>query len=189
MLKSSIAATKEQGVEYVSLSDLEAYAKSLQDTVEKTPEGVAAGEAALEEYRANLSAWVASSQQRHEGQMEMLRSVITVGQSALKSALLINGGAAVALLAFIGRIWGNAETQHTIEALATALVCFVFGVLSAAMASGATYFSQAGYADEFGHLTRQVGRGGHIAAVIFVFGGYILFASGSWIAFKAIGIS
>ena len=34
--------------------------------------------------------------------IEMFKSVIIAGQAALKSAILINGGATVALLAFIG---------------------------------------------------------------------------------------
>lgn len=187
MLNSSINTYKEQGVEYVSISDLEANAESLQIMAEKTPEDVAAGEAMLEEYRAELSAWVASNQHQHEGQMEMLRATISVGQSALKSALLINGGAAVALLAFIGKIWGNAESVETIDALASSLICFVIGVLSTAMAGAATYFSQAGYASQFGPNKDWLGNRGRLFAVLFVFGGYILFGVGAWLAYQAIG--
>ncbi|WP_447044094.1 hypothetical protein [Vreelandella sp. H-I2] len=188
IFKSSIAATKANGVEHVPIENLEAFANELHGLVGKTPDDVAAGEAALEEYRAHLSAWVSSSQQRHETNLEMLRSVVTVGQSALKSALLINGGASVALLAFIGKIWGGTNAQPTLDALAAALLCYIFGVLSSAMAAGATYFSQAGYAGEFGSIAHRVGRSGHVAAVLFVFGGYYLFARGSWLAFKAIGL-
>lgn len=188
MFKDSVAATKAKGVEHVPIENLEAFADELQELVNKTPENVAAGEAAMEEYRAHLTAWVSSSQHQHEKSLEMLRAVITVGQSALKSALLINGGAAVALLAFIGKIWGGVDTQPVLGALAIALICYVAGVLSAAMASGATYFSQAGYSDEFGRASQGVGVGGHIAAIIFVFGGYGFFATGSWIAFKTIGL-
>ncbi|GHA85507.1 hypothetical protein [Modicisalibacter luteus] len=188
VLKSAIAITKGKGVEHVAIADLEAYADMLQETVASSPEGIALGEAALEEYKANLSSWVSSSQQRHEMDLEMLRAIITVGQSALKGALLINGGAAVALLAFIGKIWGNTDTQPTLIALSAALLSYVFGVLSAAMAAGATYFAQAGYANEFGRFSQGVGRAGHIAAIGFVFGAYYLFAQGSWMAFKAIGV-
>lgn len=186
MLKSSINATKKQGVEYVSISDLEAYAETLQDTAEKTPEDVAAGEAALAEYQVNLSAWVASRQQLHERQLEMLRAVITIGQSALKSALLINGGAAVALLAFVGKIWGDVESKGTLEVLSIALISFVFGVLSSAMAAGATYFSQSGYSSDSGRIIKWVGDGGRVIAILFVFGGYFLFGRGAWLAYQAI---
>lgn len=187
MLKGSMNVTKEQGVEYVSIEDLEIYVDKLQKMAEQTPENVAAGEAALEEYRVNLSDWVASKQQLHENQLKMLDAVITTGQSALKSALLINGGASVALLAFIGKIWGNVDTQQTLEAFSVALIYFVFGVLSSAIAAGATYFSQAGYAEEFGRISFRIGRLGHVTAVLGVFGGYFLFGRGAWLAFQAIG--
>lgn len=189
VFNSSIATTKAKGIEHVPIENLEAFAKELNDLVEKTPDDVAAGEASLEEYRAHLSAWVSSSQQAHEMRLEMLRAVITVGQSALKSALLINGGASVAMLAFIGRIWGSTGAQPTVDALTVSLLSYVFGVLSSAMAAGATYFSQAGYAGEFGGISGKVGRAGHVAAVIFVFGGYYLFARGSFFAFNAIGLN
>lgn len=188
MFKESIAITKSNGVEHVPIENLEAYAAELQEVVEQTPEDVAAGEAAMEEYRARLTAWISSSQHSHELSLEMLRSVITVGQSALKSALLINGGAAVALLAFIGRIWGAAESQPVLGALSVALMAYVSGVLSAAAAAGATYFSQAGYGGEFGRASHRVGRVGHVLAVLFVLGSYVLFGTGSWLAFKAIGL-
>lgn len=189
MFKDTVATTKAKGVEHVPIKNLEAFADELQEVVESTPEDVAAGEAAMEEYRAHLTAWVSSSQHRHEKSLEILRAGVTAGQSALKSALLINGGAAVALLAFIGKIWGDVDTQPVLDALATALIFYVSGVLSAAMASGATYFSQAGFADEFGPLSQRVGGVGRVAAVGFVFGGYAFFGTGSWIAFKAMGLN
>ncbi|NIC05281.1 hypothetical protein [Billgrantia bachuensis] len=188
MFKDSIAITKEKGVEHVPIESLEAYADELQELVDKTSGDVPAGEAAMEEYRAKLSAWVASSQHQHDERMELRREVTTTGQAALKSALLINGGAAVALLAFIGRIWGSEESQHTLEVLSGALLSFVFGVLSAAVAAGATYISQAGYADAFGSISWRVGVVGQVAAVIFVIGAYVLFTRGSLVAFKAIGL-
>ena len=39
-----------------------------------------------------------------ETSLEMFRSVITTGQSALKATMLLNGGAAVAMLAFVGKL-------------------------------------------------------------------------------------
>lgn len=186
ILKSSVAASKESGVENISLCDLDAYAEKLAETVTQTPEDVAAGEAAMERYRADLNELISTRQQQHEHNLEMLRAVITVGQSALKSALLINGGAAVALLALVGKIWSSNGLKPAMGALATAVLFYVFGVLSAAVAAGATYISQAGYADEFGSLSYAIGRVGHVFAVLGVVGAYVLFGSGSWLAFSAI---
>ena len=186
ILKSSIAATRESGVDTVSLSDLEAYAHKLSETASETPEDVAVGEAAMERYRAEHDVWISSRQQLHEHNLEMLRSVITVGQLALKSALLINGGAAIALLALVGQVWSSNDGKLALGSLATALLYYVFGVLSAAVAAGTTYISQAGYAGEFGSASLFIGRLGHVATLLGVIGAYVLFSRGSWIAFMAI---
>lgn len=185
-LKSAIKATREQGVDKVSLDDLDAYAAKLDELSQQTPENAAAGEAEMEKYRANLSAWISSREQEHEVNLEMLRSVITVGQSALRSALLINGGAAVALLAFIGQLWTGGEIDSALGEVADGLLQFVWGVLAAAGAAGATYFSQAGYAGEFGRVSQAVGRTGHVLAVAGVFLAYYLFAKGALITFEAV---
>jgi len=183
ILRGAIAATREAGVEHVSIGDVEAFATRLAETAARTPEDVAAGEAAMEAYRADLSAWVSARQQRHEYNLEMLRSVITVGQSALKSALLINGGAAAALLAFIGSVWSSSNAAAALPSISCAMIYYVYGVLSAAVAAGATYFSQAGYGGEFGKLSMSIGRIGHVLAILGVLISYILFGRASWLAF------
>lgn len=186
-LQGAIASTKQSGVKQVSVADLEAFSARLAETVARTPADVAAGEAAMEAYRADLSAWVSSRQQNHEHNLEMLRATITTGQSALKSALLINGGAAVALLAFIGNVWSSANTSRVLPEISTALLLYVFGVLAAAIAAGATYFSQAGYGEEFGKASIYVGRIGHVLAVLGVLTSYALFGWASWLAFVGVG--
>lgn len=186
VFRNTIISTKKAGVERVSVADLEAYVTHLDNVVAETGEDVQAGKAAMERYRADLSAWISSRQQKHEHNLEMLRAVVATGQSALRSALLINGGAAVAMLAFIGGIWPHNSSSPVIGSLAFALVFYVFGVLAAAVASGATYFSQAGYGQEFGSASDIVGRVGHILAVLGVFIAYGLFGYASWSAFLAI---
>lgn len=69
-------------------------------------------------------------------------AVITLGQNALKSAVLINGGAAVALLAFIGNVWGKEIGKDILVPLADSMRHFTYGVLMAAMGGGATYCCQ-----------------------------------------------
>lgn len=102
ILEGYVSKAQDAGVAYVGIESLNAMVSDLQDKASRSPEGVSAGDAAMEAYRAELTALVNSSQQEHESNLEMLRATIATGQSALKSALLINGGAAVAVLAFIG---------------------------------------------------------------------------------------
>ena len=70
-------------------------------------------------------------------------AVITIGQGALKSGALINGGACVALLAFIGNI--ITKDASMISGLSTALLIFGCGVFFAAISSGTTYLAQENY--------------------------------------------
>ena len=41
---------------------------------------------------------------QHDHQIELLKSVVSSGESVLKTLLLINGGATVAVLAFLGNV-------------------------------------------------------------------------------------
>lgn len=67
-------------------------------------------------------------------------SIITLGQGAIKSAVLINGGAAVAMLAFIGNVWGKEGLTHDVVILlANSVIHYAYGVLFAAGAAGTTY--------------------------------------------------
>jgi len=187
-IKSTITTSKNDGVQHISVESLEAYIARLEEMSKRTPDDVAAGEAAMEAYKADLNSWVASRQQQHEFNLEMLRATITTGQTALKSSLLINGGAAVAMLAFVGNLIGRKEShQGLLNFIPESLVCFVFGVLSAAIAAGCSYFSQAGYGGEFGKASRKIGVIGHLVAVIAVVASYVLFGRGAWLAYISIG--
>ncbi|MDQ7073427.1 MAG: hypothetical protein Q9N32_08265 [Gammaproteobacteria bacterium] len=76
----------------------------------------------------------------------MFRSVITAGQSAIKSSFLLNGSAAVALLAFIGHL--ATIDKSYVAFFAPSLLPFAYGVLVIAVTSGFTYLSQWLYASE-----------------------------------------
>jgi len=185
-LKGAISHAKQVGVEYVAMADLEFFAEELKRQASESPEGVTAGEASMEAYKAKLAALGNSLQQEHETGLEMLRTVITTGQSALKSALLINGGAAAALLAFVGGIWGKPEAKAALPNIAYGLSLFVWGVLSAACASGATYLSQAGFNGELGKRSQAVGEIARGLAIACVIAAYVLFACGAWQAYVAV---
>jgi hypothetical protein len=59
--------------------------------------------------------------------IELFRSVISSGQHALKTSILVNGGAAVALLAFVSNVWNlaNANKFGSIRRVNTLLGLFV----------------------------------------------------------------
>lgn len=98
----------------------------------------------LEKYKADLQNWIESNKYQHESDIEMFRSVISAGQNAIKSSFLLNGGAAIATLAFIGHL-----VEFNLEKVAVFSACllpFTYGVLVVAILSGFTYLSQWFYA-------------------------------------------
>ena len=69
-------------------------------------------------------------------------SMIQYGREALRASMLMNGGAAVALLTFIGAVWSRNCGRDEIDPLAYALAAFSLGVLLTAFAYAAAYFVQ-----------------------------------------------
>lgn len=78
----------------------------------------------------------------HESNLEMFRSTIQAGQQTLRSVILINGGAAVALLAFTGHSLVNKIPGIELPEIAWSLSGFVTGVLAGGLATGFTYLTQ-----------------------------------------------
>lgn len=185
ILNGAIAKAKEDGVEQIALEDLAAFGESLKKDSEKTPENVRVEEALMEEYKIRLSGVLAENEQRHASGLEMLRATVSSGQAALQSALLINGGASAALLAFIGSIWSGQNAQQQIPAIAYALSQFVWGVLVSAVAAGFTYLSQSGFGEEWGKASKNVGQIARLGAVLCVIAAYVLFGRGSWLSYVA----
>jgi len=112
------------------------------------------------------------------------QATVQSGQAALKSAFLINGGAAIALLAFIGNVW--TKTQANVNGLGFPLLLYVFGVLFPAVASGLTYLSQYQYGksvkddDYFARSARKI----NWAGIGFVILSYFLFAIATFFAYR-----
>lgn len=105
----------------------------------------------------------------------MFRSVIVAGQSAIKSSFILNGGASVALLAFIGHLAQFDAAK--VPMFAACLLYFAFGALAAVVTSGLTYLSQWFYAGAKTWATK-VGFGLNIACIILGIASYGLFAWG-----------
>jgi hypothetical protein len=127
---------------------------------------------------------------QHEHAIEMFRSVVESGKIALTTSILVNGGATVALLAFLGNMIGKSPPvlgpmQVT---LVVSLMFFAGGVLAAAVATGSTYVTQYCYTEGW----RRSATGFHVLTVALVVGAYLAFLGGmvaAYHAFVARGIS
>jgi hypothetical protein len=80
-------------------------------------------------------------------------ATIKAGEVAIKTLMLINGGAAVSVLAFIGGLVGQGRvTVKQMTDVSTSLLWFAGGVALAALALGFSYFAN------FGHVSLERSR-------------------------------
>lgn len=117
---------------------------------------------------------------RAEVQKELFKSVIDAGQHALRVSLAINGGAAVAVLAFLGNLMTKSPAT-SLGQFPTAMLFFVSGVLAAAIATGCTYLTQHWYH----HDRKKHGDISNLICIGLVVSSYALFAIGAWVAFQS----
>ncbi len=78
--------------------------------------------------------------------LETYKSMIAIGTEALKALQLINGGAIVALLAYLGQV---PDRAHLAPLVAKPLALFLGGLLAATLAFLGTYLTQLTLLNEF----------------------------------------
>jgi hypothetical protein len=176
-MKATIEEIKAKGTAAIQCDNLIAYLDEVQKSPEPNPSPVE-----IEQYKANLQNWIESNRQVHAGQLEMFRSVIAAGQGAIKSSFLLNGGAAVAMLAFISHL--AQFSVKNVHVFAACLTPFTYGVLSIAVVSGTTYLSQWFYASSRSSGQR-VGFWLNIVCIVLGLASYGFFAYGLLVSYRA----
>jgi uncharacterized membrane protein YidH (DUF202 family) len=120
---------------------------------------------------------------------ETFKGLIALSIEALKALLLINGGAAVAILAYLGSLASHSPSVH-LPSMKSALLCFAVGVLAAAVAFIVAYFTQLRlYSEERARHSRQSFRTRHpiwlTIGTLLVIASASAFAFGCWNAASA----
>lgn len=116
-------------------------------------------------------------------QLEVFKSVISTGQNALKCSLIINGGASLALLTFIGNYLTKSNSPSLIiSMLAFPLYIFTLGVFSAALSSGFTYFVQYSYYEDWSKRART----SQVSAILLATISFIMFGIGVFKTYKVL---
>ena len=95
-------------------------------------------DAAQRQQAIDLAAYAANTSRS----LEATRAGNAAGTEALKAVTLLNGGAAVALLAFIGHLASIGAPQSAIRARREPLTWFVGGAFLAVVSGAITYFAQ-----------------------------------------------
>ena len=137
--KTLIEDLKSKGTAAIYCDNLIAYLNEVQNSPDPEPSPVE-----IERFKADLQNWVEANKHQQDQQLEMFRSVISSGQSAIKASLILNGGAAVALLAFISHL--AASRPERVSVFAPSIVPFAFGALAIVVTAGLTYITQWLYA-------------------------------------------
>ena len=112
-----------------------------------------------------------------KAKIEEFKACAALAQTALKAAMLINGGAAVAILAFMGNIWskGNVTTGLT-----ECLWFFTGGIITAAFGAGTAYLAQHGFVlSKYKNEQKKAIRW-RVASIVLIILSYIIFAFGAW---------
>lgn len=73
--------------------------------------------------------------------LETYRSMVTNGAAALKGVIIVNGGSAVALLAFIGNVWQHRKLGE-IPSVTLPMTLFIIGLFLGIFAFGSAYVTQ-----------------------------------------------
>lgn len=100
----------------------------------------------LERWRGAREVFVAKAKQAADSAIEDFRLVNANGERAVKAAMTINGGGAIAVLAFVGHLVSNHPAAGLVSRFAWPLSLFVGGVLASAAAYGLQYLTQYAYA-------------------------------------------
>jgi hypothetical protein len=137
----------------------------------------------MERFKADLQILVESHKSIHASNAELFKSVIISGQNALRTAFLMNGGATIALLAFLGKL--SDSHVDKIRTFSGVLIPFTVGVLAITITSGFTYLSQWFYAGTE-NWKRKTGLWLNVIAISLGLGSYVMFIWGVVRAYKAL---
>lgn len=124
---------------------------------------------------------------RHKAQLEtdleVFRAVFVYGQAALKTTILINGGAAIAVMAFLARYIGVENQVANMQFFLYALLVFGFGVLLGAVTTGFTYLTQSFFA----HRKDKLGFSFQVLSLILGLLSLSAFGLGVWFSYQGFG--
>ncbi|SEI80884.1 hypothetical protein [Paraburkholderia diazotrophica] len=190
LIKGAVEDVETKGQTVVATVNLKQLLDQMINDAQKEEAGVVVKTA--EQIGHELEVWKARTAATTSLGAEMLKATTEAGQTALKSAILINGGAAVAILAFVG----NAVTRWKIDpgsplltAVGFAMLTFVIGTGLAGASTAFRYLSQFAYGTAFDNSSkrwRTWGDLGSLVAVLLGVGSFVAFFIGGYQAFRAI---
>lgn len=174
IIRQDLKAAQDSGLQHVSVDVFLNHIGQLEEVIE------AQGYISRDEYDKHLDRqWQSKIEhQKHhhtllrEHDARMFESIIGYGQTTVRILLTINGGAAVAILAFLSRL--AVIRPDLVSQFAAPLTSYTVGVVCAALTAGMTYFTQFFYARNEDPL----GRGFHALSIVFAVASAFCFLQG-----------
>jgi hypothetical protein len=176
-MKATIVEIKSSGTAAIYCDNLISYLAEIENSPELEPSALE-----IEGYKADLQGFIEDSKAAHETDLEMFRSVIAAGQAALRTSFLLNGGGAIALLAFTGHL--AQFNPAKVAEFGACILPFALGVLVVAVSSGLTYLQQWLYAFP-NPWTQKAGFCLNILTIVLGIATYLLFVWGLLAAYRA----
>lgn len=132
-LRAELDVLKQHGRTTVTIASLDAYLSSAASA----PVSAQPGEVDVAMAKAGFEF-------QNSASLEMFKSVIEAGRTTLNALILMNGGAAVALLAFLGNSITKAppDPRLQLRSISLAMLLFVLGVGFAGVSMGMRYLTQ-----------------------------------------------
>ncbi|MFE4112262.1 hypothetical protein [Kosakonia sp. YIM B13611] len=183
LINKDIVDAKESGVEAIPIDNMINYLSCIN--VENEDENNAI---AIEGVKHQNSTQLELFKIENNFQIESFKAAVNIGANACRTFLIMNGGAAIALLAFLGNIWNKNSSAESASAIATALFLFCSGVLLAGLCAGLSYFAQCFFASSYLGKRKGYLWAGYIINGLACLGGagsMIVFAYGSYSAYQS----
>lgn len=178
-LRSELEKLTNQGETVVSIEALQTYLEKLDEQDSKCHELIVAdfnakNQSAVEKYKEDRAEW-----------RELFKAVISNGQATIRLLATINGGAALALLAFIGKVWSeNFPDSFMGGNITLSLLYLCIGLGMSALTQGFAYIAQHFFTydnDKLGAVFQKL-------TAILGFGSLFLFFLGIFYACKGFGL-
>lgn len=130
----------------------------------------------VEQWRNDVDVWKARHQHDLDWTLESFKGVLQFSLAAIRGIILVNGGAAIAILAFLGNVWSKDPSTHAAaSSLVWPLRCFLGGIAAGLATAAAAYVAQTA----FGRRWNGIGVGFQIAGMLFALVGLVAFIAGS----------
>lgn len=130
----------------------------------------------LETYKTDVEGWKIRLKYDHDWRLESFKAIIQFALAAARGIVLANGGAAIAILAFLGNIWSKEPRAHDVARdISLSLKLFLIGIAAGVGVLAAAYMAQS----FFTVYRNKTGLAFQAVGLVLAIGGLAMFIVGA----------